>query len=70
MKHIVSVNRKHATKIAPNFWWWDLKSAGIEAWLEINVGRFNESWFLRDGMGDNIAFVKAEDATAFKLKFG
>ena len=68
--HIVEVNRNHATKIAPNFYWWNLKEAGIEAWLEINVGRLNTDWFVTDGMGDSIAFRNAIDATAFKLRYG
>ncbi len=68
--HTVAVNRKFATKIAPNFYWWNLKEAGIEAWLEINVGRYNKDWWPVDGMGDKIEFLSTIDATAFKLRYG
>jgi len=66
----VEVSRDFAIKIAPNFWWWNLKEAGIEAWLEMNVGRLNVDWALTDGMGNNIAFRDPADAVVFKLKFG
>ena len=68
--YIVPVDRKFAIKIAPNFYWWDLKEAGIEAWLETNVGRYNRDWIIPGGMGDEIGFYNSADATAFKLKFG
>jgi len=66
----VEVSRDFAIKIAPNFWWWNLKEAGIEAWLEMNVGRLNVDWCLTDGMGNSIAFRDTADAAVFKLKFG
>ncbi len=67
---IVDVNKSFARVIAPNCLWWDLKEAGIEAWLEINVGRLNKDWMPIDGLGDSIGFRDSMDANAFRLKYG